>query len=175
MLQNIRKNLKGTIAMVIIGLMIIPFAIFGVDSMLTGGGVQYVAEVNGERISAADVQTQVNQQKRRLLMTMGDNIDPSMLDDQLLTGPALEIMIQKSLMMQAAASYGMAVPEQLLVDFIGDMDVFKIDGQFDPVRYRQIVSDQGFTPAGFQQALREDLVVTQLSARAGGFHLRHRP
>ncbi|MEE4192456.1 MAG: SurA N-terminal domain-containing protein, partial [Halieaceae bacterium] len=62
MLQNIRKNLKGTIAMVIIGLMVIPFAITGIDSLLTGGGIQYVAEVNGERISAADVQLQVNQQ-----------------------------------------------------------------------------------------------------------------
>ncbi len=168
MLQNIRKNLKGTIAMVIITLMIIPFAITGIDSLLTGGGVQYLAEVNGERISAADVQVQVNQQKRRLLMTMGDNIDPSMLDDQLLVGPALDQIIQKSLLMQAARDYGLAVPEQLLVDFIGDMDVFKIDGQFDPVRFRQIVSDQGYTPAGFQQALREDLVVTQLRLGLAG-------
>ncbi len=168
MLQNIRKNLKGTIATVIIVLMIIPFAITGIDSLLTGGGIQYMAEVNGERISAQDVQLQINQQKRRLLMTMGDDIDPSMLDDQLLAGPALEFMIQKSLMMQAARDYGLAVPEQLLVDFIGEMEVFKIDGQFNPVRFRQIVSDQGYTPAGFQQALREDLTVTQLRLGLAG-------
>ncbi|MEE4191564.1 MAG: SurA N-terminal domain-containing protein, partial [Halieaceae bacterium] len=144
------------------------FAITGIDSLLTGGGIQYVAEVNGERISAADVQLQVNQQKRRLLMSMGEDIDPSMLDDQLLAGPALEFMIQKSLMMQAARDYGLEIPEQLLVDFIGDMEVFKIDGQFDPVRFRQIVSDQGYTPAGFQRALREDLVVTQMRLGLAG-------
>ncbi len=168
MLQNIRKNLKGTIATVIIVLMIIPFAITGIDSLLTGGGIQYMAEVNGERISAQDVQLQINQQKRRLLMSMGDDIDPSMLDDQLLVGPALEYMIQKSLMMQAAREYGLAVPEQMLVDFIGDMEVFKIDGQFNPIRFRQIVADQGYTPAGFQQALREDLTVTQMRLGLAG-------
>ncbi len=168
MLQNIRNNLKGTVATVIIVLMVIPFAITGIDSLLTGGGIQYMAEVNGERISATDVQMQINQQKRRLLMSMGDNIDPSMLDDQLLAGPALEFMIQKSLMMQAARDYGLAVPEQLLVDFIGEMEVFKIDGQFNQVRFRQIVADQGYTPAGFQQALREDLTVTQLRLGLAG-------
>ncbi len=168
MLQNIRKNLQGNIAKVIIAIIIVPFALFGIESLLGGGGVQYVAEVNGQPISAQELQLQINQQKRRLLMTMGDNVDPSMLDDQLLAAPALEFIIQKTLLMQAADGYGLAVPDQALVDYIADMDVFKIDGRFDQVRFRQIVSDQGYTPAGFQQALRDDLVMTQLRSGVAG-------
>ena len=46
MLQNIRKNIHGTMAKIIVGLIIATFALFGVESILTGGGRAYVAEVN---------------------------------------------------------------------------------------------------------------------------------
>lgn len=164
MLQNIRKNLQGTIAKVIVAIIVVPFALFGIESLLGGGGVQYAAEVNGEGIGVVELQQQINQQKRRLMSSMGDNIDPSMLDDQLLAGPALEFMIQKELLMQAADDYGLAVSDARLGEFIGGMEVFQREGQFNQVMYRQILSDQGYTPAGFQQALREDLIMTQLRA-----------
>ncbi len=151
-------------AKVIVAIIIVPFALFGIESLLGGGGVQYAAEVNGQGISAVELQQQINQQKRRLLGAMGDQIDPAMLDDQMLAGPALEFMIQKELMMQAATDYGLAVSDERLGEFIAEMPVFQIGGRFDPVMYRQVVSDQGYSPAGFQDALREDLVMTQLRA-----------
>lgn len=168
MLQNIRKNLQGNIAKIIIAIIVVPFALVGIDALLAGGGVQYVAEVNGQRISAVDLQQEVNQQKRRLLMRMGDDIDPAMLDDQLLSGPALEFIIQKALLLQATDSYGMAVPDSAVADFIGEMEVFRTGDRFDEVLFRQIVSDQGYTPAGFYQALREDMLMTQLRSGVAG-------
>lgn len=168
MLRNIRKNLQGTIAKVIVAIIVVPFALFGIESLLGGGGVQYVAEVNGERVSAMELQQQVNQQKRRLLMTLGDNIDPAMLDDQMLSGPALEFIIQKMLMMQAADGYGMGVSDRRLGSFIADMEVFQQNGNFDPALFRRVVSDQGYTPSGFQEALRDDLVMTQLRSGIAG-------
>ena len=164
MLLDIRKNLQGTMAKVIVAIIVVPFALFGIESLLSGGGVQYVAEVNGEGISAVELQQQVNQQKRRLLMTMGESIDPSMLDDQMLAGPALDFLIQKELLMQAASGYGLVVSDADLGEFIAGMEVFQTAGQFDPALYRRVISDQGYSPAGFQEALREDLVMSQLRA-----------
>ena len=126
MLQNIRKNFQGTIAKVVVGIIVVPFALFGIESLLGGGGIQYVAEVNGEGISVSELQLQVNQQKRRLLMSMGENADPSMLDDQLLAGPALEYMIQQKLLMQAATDYGLTVSDQRLGTFIAGMPAFQV-------------------------------------------------
>ena len=164
MLQDIRKNMQGTGAKIIVAIIVVPFALFGIESLLGGGGVQYVAEVNGEGISAVELQQQINQQKRRLINVMGDNLAPDMLDDQTLAGPALEFMVRKALMIQAAQEYGLAIPDSRLGELIGDMDTFHTDGQFDPLRYRQLLSDQGYTPAGFQKALREDLLISQLRA-----------
>ncbi|MEM0952665.1 MAG: SurA N-terminal domain-containing protein [Pseudomonadota bacterium] len=168
MLQSLRQSLQGTIAKVIMALIIVPFALVGVESLLTGGGVQYVAEVNDDKISAVDLQLEVNQQKRRLLMTMGENLDPSLLDDQLLAGPSLDFLIQKSLLTQAAADYGMAISDQALADFISDMDVFKVNERFDEAMFRRVISEQGYSPAGFQQALRQDMIMTQLRAGIAG-------
>ncbi|MCX2981363.1 peptidylprolyl isomerase [Halieaceae bacterium IMCC14734] len=164
MLLNIRKNIQGTMAKVIIGLIVATFALFGVESILTSGGIAYVAEVNGEGIAASELQQQINQQKRRLLMSMGDNIDPAMLDDQMLAGPALEFMIQKKLLLQQAADYGLAVPDATIGTIIGSMDAFKVDGRFDETRYRMLLAEQGYSPASFQETLREDLLSTQLRA-----------
>ena len=168
MLQNIRKNLKGTIAYIIVGIIIVPFALFGVESLLFDGGNSDVAEVNGQGISAIELQQQINQQKRRLLMSLGDRIDPSMLDDQMLMGPALEFMIQKLLMMQAAERYDLAVGDDRVGAVIGEMDVFKTGGNFDFNLFQRVVSDQGYSPAGFQQALREDMLINQLRSGIAG-------
>ncbi len=162
MLQDIRKNLQGTIAKVIVAIIVVPFALFGIDSLVGGGGVQYVAEVNGQGLSATELQQQINQQKRRLLNSLGDRIDPSMLDDQLLAGPALDYLISKVLLLQAAENYGLAISDQRLGEFIADMPVFQVDGRFSRQLYQRRVSDQGYSPAGFQKSLQEDLLTTQL-------------
>ncbi len=40
MLQNIRNNIQGMVAKVIIALIIVPFAIFGVESLMGGSGFE---------------------------------------------------------------------------------------------------------------------------------------
>ncbi len=168
MLQNIRKNIQGMVAKVIVALIVIPFALFGIESLTGGGGVQNVAEVNGEPISAIDLQEQINRQKRRLMMSLGDNIDPGMLDDQVLAGPALDLMVEKILLLQEAEDYGLAVSDQRLNEMITEMPAFHSEAQFDPQLYRQLLSEQGYTPRGFRKALRDDLLMTQLRTGLSG-------
>ena len=57
MLQNIRKSTQGTAAKVVIGLIVISFAAFGIESILLGGGGNGVAEVNGEEIGPGELKS----------------------------------------------------------------------------------------------------------------------
>ena len=50
MLQNIRDKLQGTVAKVIIALIAVPFAVFGIDAFFSGSAPD-AARVNGEAIS----------------------------------------------------------------------------------------------------------------------------
>ena len=111
MLQNIRSNIQGTLAKIIIGLIVVSFALFGIESILLGGGNSGVAEVNGEAITPYEVQQTVNLQRRQLLSMLGDNADPALLDEDRLTAQAIETLIQRELLVQAAGELGLTTSE----------------------------------------------------------------
>lgn len=162
MLQDIRKSTQGTAAKIIVGLIVVSFSLFGIESILLGGGSSGVAEVNGEDISPLEVQQAVNNQKRRLIGMMGDNFDPAMIDDDRLAAQALEGIINRKLLLQAAESMDLAVSESELGRMIASMEQFQIDGTFSPEMYKSTLASAGYTPASFKQTLREDLLVTHL-------------
>ena len=140
MLQDIRQNIQGTAAKIIVGLIVISFSIFGIESILLGGGGGGVAEVNGEEISPVELQQAVNTAKRRLIGMMGDNVDPAMLDDERLTPQALEGLIARKLELQSAEELGLAVSEREVGAIIGGMEQFQIDGKFSPEMYTSVRS-----------------------------------
>ena len=162
MLQNIRNNIQGTMAKVIIAIIIVPFAIFGVESLVGGSGSVPVATVNDVEISEVDLQQAINIQKRRLLAMMGENIQPSMLDDAALRGPALDSLINQNLLQQGAADLDLSVSPQALDQAILGMAAFQENGRFSADRYQALLREQGYTPTYFKQMLRQELVVNQL-------------
>ena len=77
MLQSMRQSTQSTAAKVIIGLIVLSFAAFGLETLLPGGAGTSVAEVNGEEITPFALQEAVTQQKRQLISVLGDDIDPA--------------------------------------------------------------------------------------------------
>lgn len=169
MLQDIRQNVvKGPVAKVVIWLIVISFAAFGIESILLGGGGSGVAEVNGEEIGPAELQQAVTTQKRRMIAMMGDQLDPAMLDDQLISSQALQGLINRKLLMQAAADMGLTVSEREVGLLIAGMEQFQVDGQFSAERYKLLLSESGYTPAYFKQSLKDDLALNQLRSGLAG-------
>ena len=165
MLQDIRKNSQGTLAKIIVGVIILAFAGFGLESILLGGSSNSVAEVNGEPISPMELQQAVNNQKRQLIAMMGDNLDPAMLDDQLLERQAMQSLIQRKLLLQSATDMGLTISDAQVGAVVASMEQFQLDGQFSADMYRARLGDAGFTPASFKQTMVEDMTLGQ--ARAG--------
>jgi len=168
MLQDMRKSTQGTAAKIVVGLIVIAFSMFGIESILLGGGGSGVAEVNGEDISPQELQQAVNTQKRRLIAMMGDGIDPAMLDDQRLSGQALDSLINRKLLMQSASDMKLSVSERQIGAIIGSMEQFQVDGQFSPEAYKSLLSSSGYTPAYFKQNLSDDIALNQLRSGLAG-------
>ena len=164
MLRATSPNSQGTAAKIIVGVIVLAFAGFGVDSILLGGGSNAIAEINGEEISPQALQQTLETQKRRLYAMMGDNLDPAMLDDDRLRPQALESLINRTLMMQKAADMGLSISEAEIGRMVANMEQFQVDGQFSPELYRNVLAQAGFTPAFFKASLREDLVLAQLNS-----------
>jgi len=168
MLQDIRQNIQGTAAKIVVGLIVISFSIFGIESILLSGSGGGIAEVNGEEISPVEVQQLVSTEKRRLISMLGDNIDPAMLDDQRLGAQALQSIISRKLQTQAAADMKLTAAESQIGAAIGGMEQFQLDGQFSAEVYKNLLLNAGYTPGSFKQGLKEDLILNQLRSGLAG-------
>ncbi len=162
MLQSLRDNMKGTLAMIVIGLMIIPFALFGVDSLfLQDGSAGNAAEVNGEKISEVDLSRAVRNQKQQLLQRYGEQAPVELLSDENLREPVLNRLIQREIVQQSAASGGMTVADKQLDQLIVLSPQFQQNGKFSPELYTQLLRSSGFTPASYKELLTQDIVLRQ--------------
>lgn len=168
MLQDIRSNIQGTIAKIIIGLIVISFSIFGIESLLFSGGSNAVAEVGDEEISSVALQQELSVQQRQLLSMLGENADPALLDEARLSEQALQTLIQRAVVRQAAQEQGLVVPDAVIADLIGGMAQFQIDGEFSVDLFQGALASAGFTPAMFRQRLSEDMLQGQLFSGVAG-------
>jgi peptidyl-prolyl cis-trans isomerase D len=162
MLQSMRQGAQSTTAKIIIGLIVLSFAAFGLETLLPGGAGTSVAEVNGEEISPFALQEAVTQQKRQLVSILGDDIDPAMLDDDRLQPRALESLIQRALLLQKAAELGLVASDAQIGKSITSIEAFQLNGNFSPEAYKSVLANAGYTPERFRRLQGEDIVLTQL-------------
>ncbi|MBN0987106.1 SurA N-terminal domain-containing protein [Amphritea pacifica] len=160
MLQNIRDNSQGIVAKIIVGLIVVTFALFGVESLVSlTSGSNAPATVNGVDISERDVLQGADLQRRQLLAQMGENADPTLLDDNLIRKATLDNLIQQEILVQSATNQDMAISDQALDQMIVNTQDFKVDGVFNPDRYQAVLRNAGLTPMMYKNLLRKESLI----------------
>jgi len=161
MLQNIRDNIQGTVAKVIMALIVIPFAVFGVDAFFRGG-VPEVARVNGQAITEPELAHGIELERRRLLGKMQDKVDANQLDEGRLREPVLESLIERKLLGQAAQRAGFVVGDATVNQIIIDTESFHENGVFSQARFQGILASNGISAGQFRDMVREDVLISQV-------------
>ncbi|WP_432695402.1 SurA N-terminal domain-containing protein [Marinobacterium sp. YM272] len=165
MLQTIRENSKGIIAKVIVGLIAITFALFGVESLISLTNREPApAEVNGEDISQQDLFQGMELQRRQLLAQMGENADPSAIDEKLLRQMVLDGLIQRTVLLQNAREMGFHLSEQMIDQIIVSTPQFQLDGKFDRNQFEAVLRSAGFTPLMYRDLIRKEQLLQQAQA-----------
>jgi peptidyl-prolyl cis-trans isomerase D len=162
MLQNMRKSAQGTVAKIVVGFIIVIFALFGAESIVGSlGGEPEVALVNGEGITESSFTRAVEGKRRQILAQMGERVDPDLIDENLLRSSVLEGMIQEEILKQDAADKGLFVSPVAVDDYIRGVEQFKVDGTFDGERLQMILRNAGLTLNGYRESLRSQFVLSQ--------------
>ena len=167
MLQKIRSNIQGVMARIIIGLITIPFLLWGVDAFFLDSGDPDVAEVNGKTISEWELKRQVYRQRQQILARGGEDIDPSQIDETRLRGPVLQGLIQQRLLEQAAESRNFYISEGMIDAIILQQPDFQVEGRFSPARFEALVRSNSMSPADYKIAMKNQLLVNQLLSGFG--------
>ncbi|RKZ83542.1 MAG: peptidylprolyl isomerase, partial [Candidatus Parabeggiatoa sp. nov. 3] len=165
MLQKIRDGARGWLAWVIVTIICIPFALWGIGEYLHPAPKRVVAEVNGVELSERDFKQEVSQQQSRLrAMFQNQGIDFSFTDEQLqqLRKNTLDYMIEEELLVQSVRDADMRVSDALLATRIHTFQAFHEEGKFSQARYEQTLGYQGMNPTEFEWKIRRALLTDQI-------------
>lgn len=163
MLQSIRDRAQGIVIWLIVGLIILSFALWGVEGYFGGGGESHVASVDGVEISQNELTRAHQNQLDELRRMLGDNYRPGMLDEGALRRQALNQLIDRYVMRQVLQEAGFAAAPQQVRATIQSMEAFHDgDGSFSLARYEQLLGYQGMSPEQFEREVARDITAQQL-------------
>lgn len=163
MLHFIRDRAQGWIAWFVVGLITIPFALWGVNSYLTGPSDVIVAEVNGEPIKQTALQRAVQQYRDQMRNVLGDRFDPAMFEGEQVKHEVLDGLIEQQLLQAASQQLGQYISDAEISQVVRTTQAFQRDGKFDPEYYKMVLTRAGYTPIRYESQLRNDLLEKQLT------------
>ena len=151
MLQSMREGVRSPWVLVVIGLIVLSFVLTGAESLTFGGGQSGAAKVNDREISFNELQFAIEQQRRQLADLYADQIDPSLLDDDLLRPGVLNRLVDTALLEDYAATLGLSASPSAVRRSIVNNEAFELDGAFSADYYRDVLRSNGVTPDQFRQ------------------------
>ncbi|WP_206484474.1 SurA N-terminal domain-containing protein [Thalassotalea sp. G2M2-11] len=166
MLENIRENSQGLVAKIILGFIILTFAVAGIGSY-TNSVDTSVAEVNGEKISQADFEKAYQTQRNRMAQQFGEMFDTLANDANYmaqLRDNVVDSLINQLLVDQASREMAIRVSDDRIKKTIREMKEFQVEGQFDNNRYLALINQAGFYQSvDFRDYLRTEMTRRQLT------------
>ena len=167
MLEAIRERAQGWIAKVILALLIVPFALWGVDSYFSGGGKEKpAATVDGEDITQRDFLKALRDQQEALGAKVEDKALRQMVMDQL---------VNTTLLTQAAYKSGFTILEPQIQSMLTGLEAFQENGQFSQARLDAWLRSRGMSQGELMAMVQQDQLLRQIQVGMGEGALVPRP
>ena len=180
MLQKLREKSSGWIATVILGLLCVPFAFFGMEQYLFQRNANFAAKIEAPptwwpsapavwpvtmlwqraEIDADEFRTVYEQQRQQQRQAEGEGFDPRAFESADNKRRILEGLIDRRVMRMMAERDGVVIDDGLLRETIQSVPAFQVGGKFDPQTYQLALSSQNQSPRQFEQIVRDDLLQT---------------
>ena len=165
-IQQLRDNSTGLVTKIIVGLIIVVFALFGMGSITTFlAPVAKVATVNGDNVTQQEMEIAV-QRNRRILIAQ--NVEPQNIDEDELRENVLQSLINRKLLSQESEALSLEYSDSALDEEIRATEVFQIDGQFNPQQFQLVIGSAGFSPVTYREEMRRDKEFQQINSAIAG-------
>jgi peptidyl-prolyl cis-trans isomerase D len=148
-------------------LFIVPsFAFFGLQSYNRfNDDHDIVAKVAGQAITRQEWDAAQREQMARLQQMLGQQFDSKMFDTPEAKQNVLDNLIAQRAMVAEVGRNHLTVSDQSLQQAILAIPgLTGADGKFDVERYKSLLAMQGLTPVMYQERLRQDMALQQVSA-----------
>ena len=153
MLVKIREKSQGVFAWVILILICVPFALWGIQNYVGGGSETAVVSVGDKDFYQQDLNNAYSQFAQNF---QGRNFDENVVKKQ-----ALEKLIQDEILLQYVQSENLVVADKTAKAFIQKLDYFQTDGKFNNKQYKSQLSAQRITSEEFVNRIKKALLMDQ--------------
>lgn len=159
MLEAIRERAQGWIAKVILALLIIPFALWGIDSYFTGGGREApAAEINDGKISQREFVRALQEQQEAL---------GAKVEDKALRQAVMDKLVNARLLSQVATKSGFAVRDPQIQAVLGGVEIFQENGKFSQARLDVFLRNRNMSQEELLAMVGQDLLLKQVQIGYG--------
>lgn len=163
MLQQLRAASKSWVASVVIGVLVLAFALWGVADIFRGGGDTVVASVGGTDISANEFDQQMRNQMRALSAQTQNPLTMEQAKAIGLDRNVLDQVISRTALDKEAERLGLIASQKTIVSQIKSNPSFRgTDGAFDPNLLAKALQDNSLTEPGFVALTGKDIAREQL-------------
>lgn len=165
MLEAIRDRAQGWIAKLILALITVPFALWGIESYFNkGGGGDVVAEVGNAKIYRQEFNHALQNQADNLRQSQGAKYDPAITQSQEFRESVLNGLVERKALLLTATDAKLVAPDQQVAAVIQQIPVFVENGQFSRERYEAGLRQRGLTPVGFENDIRQEILLRALQS-----------
>ena len=166
MLSATRQFAKSWVAAVLIGLLVVSFAIFGVNDAFQGNYTNDVVKAGSRHVSGPDFRREFDnfrkgaEEQAKRPITIEEAVEAGLdrrLMEEIATRESFGEMLRK---------IGIHPSDRLMESELRKIPAFfdQVSGAFDKALYQQRLSENGLTPARFETLLRDQIAESHTAA-----------
>lgn len=164
MLAAIRVFAKSWVAAILMGLLIVSFAVWGIRDVFKGRISDAVITAGSRTVSSTDFKKAFDRQKSQYEQQSGQPIPTEVAAANGLDKVVLEGMATDEAFFEFLSKIGIRPSDKLVVSQIEKIQAFfdPVSGRFDKKAYQSTLAENGLTVPVFEQSMRDQIAEQQL-------------
>lgn len=163
MLQSLHNKTASFFVKIILGLVIVSFALVGMGDMFRSGAVNTVVQVGDSTITTQEFSQELNTELNEYRRMLGDKYSPDLLKTLGIPQQILSKLIDRKLIEEEAKALGIAIPDSHLKSELRANPAFHgEEGSFDAALFKRLLMNNGFTEQNYLALLKKEAAADML-------------
>lgn len=174
MFSAVRQFAKSLVARILLGILIVSFAIFGIGDVFRQARSDTVVKAGSREIGAADFKREFDGYKQQTEQRVGQPITVEMAVEKGLDRRVLDGLAGRESFAEMMHRMGIRISDEQIVSQIRKIPAFfdHVSGKFDEKLYAGALAERQLTPAKFESLMRDDMAQQQMTvAMASGLQI----
>ena len=170
MLNALRESSGSWVVKIFLGLLVLSFAAWGIGDIFRLQPDAAVVTVGDTKVSGYQFLSDFNRQVRRMQRSLGPTFDTQQARQLGMVDQVIQQSVTRALYDQEVTQLELTLSDADIADWIRQSSAFKNSfGNFDRLRFEQVIAQNGFNEQSYIAASRRDLSREQLfSSIMGG-------